>query len=243
VSRILSEPTLRLLLPFFFFFAEGTSAKPSLVTWLNRQQSFTGRPDSQGSAIGLRTSTGLITGPPSVPRSLTHWDTLTSPVPVLTPPIRLSREVSFPVDRHWCPLLWPLSSAQEISYPTLLDSYSELLRSPVDCYLVLVLRNCRLAQASPRALPRLAFPRPFRLLITDSQDWVFNTDSPRLTLPDWLPRPTVQKTFHSWLQKTDWYRSSPNLLSLTGYKGWRLLTSPPGYQSPNGNHIRKRGRR
>ena len=80
MSRILPEPTFRLLLPFI---AEETSAKPSLVTWLHGQQSpFTGCPETQGSAIGLRTPTGFTTGPPSVPRSFTHWDTLTTPLPV-----------------------------------------------------------------------------------------------------------------------------------------------------------------
>ena len=202
------------------FFAEETSANPSLVTWLHRlQNSFTGRPDSQGSAIGLRTPTGFTIGPPSVPRSLTHWETLTSPLPVLTSPIRLPRKGLLP---GWSPLMSPaLASSNQCPGnlpPNSSHSYSGLLRSPVDRYLVLELRNCLLAQASPWQLPRLASSRLSlsRLLITDFQYWVFNTDSPRLTLLDW--KTNRSKKVPQLAQKTDcvWYRSSPNLLSLTG---------------------------
>ena len=139
----------------YLFFAEETSAKPSLVTWLHRQQSsFTGRPDFQGSAIGLRTPTGFTIGSPSDPRSLTHLDTLTSPLPVLTSPIRLLRKGLLP---GWSPLMSP-SLASSIQCPGNLppNSSRQLFRT---------------APVSRRLLPRTG-TQVLRLPQGRSQDWL-----------------------------------------------------------------------
>jgi len=54
LSSVKNSTWTNLEAPATPFFAEESSAKPSLVTWLHRQHSsFTGRPDSQGSDFGL----------------------------------------------------------------------------------------------------------------------------------------------------------------------------------------------
>jgi len=118
-------------------------------------------------------------------------------------------ELSYPPSQErllpGCSSLMSPALASSIHCPgNLLPNYSRQLFRTAPVSLRLVPRTGTQELPPSSGFPNAGFSKTlFRLIITDSQDWVFNTDSSRLTLPDWLPRLTVPNDVPQLAPKTD----------------------------------------